>query len=110
MDNTKFTNINVVTLKQCNRKSLQVKVRSHLYYVWNMYTNICLYLYDPKWVQMERVTGSVWTRSPWDHINRGRCLYTYSRQNINGCEFVTEEAHCHIALRSQHCFKKKKLA
>jgi hypothetical protein len=32
-------------------------------------------------------------------------LYTYSRHNINGCELVTEEAHCHIALRSEHCKK-----
>jgi len=30
---------------------------------------------------------------PLDHIHRGRCLYTYTRQNIRGCEVVLEEAY-----------------
>jgi hypothetical protein len=56
-------------------------------------------------VQMERVSGSIWTRTPWDQINRGKCLYTYTRHNINGCVLVFEEARCHIALRSRRCKK-----
>jgi hypothetical protein len=37
---------------------------------------------------------------PLDHINRGRSLYTHTRQNISGCELVLEEAHYQTALVS----------
>ena len=40
---------------------------------------------------------------PLDHINRGRFLYKYFRQNINGCILVLEEAYYYIVLISQHC-------
>jgi len=43
------------------------------------------------------------TRSPWDHINRGRYLYTYCRRNTNNCELVLGKAHYHAVLISQHC-------
>jgi len=40
---------------------------------------------------------------PLDHIHRGRCLYTHTRQNIRGCELVLQEAHYQTALKSQNC-------
>lgn len=30
---------------------------------------------------------------PLDHTNRDRCMYTYSVQNVKGCELVLEAAH-----------------
>jgi len=29
-----------------------------------------------------------------DRMDRDRCLYAYSIQNINNCQLVLEEAHC----------------
>jgi hypothetical protein len=36
------------------------------------------------------------------HIHRGRSSFTYSRQNIKGCELVIEVAHYHTILISKH--------
>ena len=33
-----------------------------------------------------------------DHIHRGRCLYTCSKQNVKGYEIILEEPHYHIIL------------
>ena len=38
-----------------------------------------------------------------DHIHRGRCLYTCSKQNMKGCEVVLEESHYHIILVPWYC-------
>jgi hypothetical protein len=50
------------TLKPRDSEPLHVQARNRLHCVWNMYTNICLYLYDPKevssrWSMYQSLSG-----------------------------------------------------
>jgi len=37
------------------------------------------------------------------HIHRSESSFTYSRQNIKGCELINEVTHYHTILISKHC-------
>ena len=60
MENTKFTSINIATLKLRESGPVQVQARSHLYCLEHVYKQLPLFVWphgDP--VQMERVSGSI---------------------------------------------------
>jgi len=58
--------------------------------------NLLYYTIQPDTFHMLRLDDH-----PVDYVDRDRCLYTYFRQNKNGCELVLEAVHYHIALISQ---------